>query len=440
MKLAALLFSLFLVGTLAQRPRGLQTGGNVGGGQGQGGGNGGGGGGGNGGNGGGGGSGGNGGGGGGNGGGGGGGGGNGGGGGGDGNGGGNGGGGGGGGGGNGGGGNGGNGGGGPVMDNVDPVIEQRFTLENDEIDGSAPYEMIAVVTDINPLRFVRFEVTDPAENSVFYQAVQTQGTDDFTATVFFGLNGTYTSRVRARDAAGNEAFTDTITFTVLGIQPPASVAEILSLANTRIRQTIAENNRIAATYLRLGFHDCVPNAADGVGGGCDGCLNLSNDANNGLLPAVQALAPIVNELEDEVLGVSRADLWAYATLVAAEVSQNTHVFTDSFTIGRQNCEIVGTCISTDPDFCTTNGPDESGDFPSNDLTTHGLITFMDEHFGFDADETVAIMGAHTLGRALPQNSGIQGQRGWVNDVFALGKFLHFSKRLNALSISNVLST
>jgi hypothetical protein len=202
-----------------------------------------------------------------------------------------------------------------------------------------------------------------------------------------------------------------------------SAEEIITFADARIRAAMARNRRLAANVLRLAFHDCVPN---GVAGGCDGCVNLSNPANNGLLPALQALAPIVAELENDDFGISRADIWAYAALVAADVSQNNLVFTDEFSIGRQNCETVGTCSSTDPLVCATSGPDQFGDFPSNDLTTHQLLDFMDEHFGFNADETVAIMGAHTIGRALPQNSGIQGQNGWSNNVFSLGKSLTYS--------------
>jgi hypothetical protein len=67
-------------------------------------------------------------------------------------------------------------------------------------------------------------------------------------------------------------------------------------------------------------------------------------------------------------------------------------------------------------------------FPSNDLTTHQLLDFMNEHFGFNADETVAILGAHTIdGRALPQNSGFQGQNGWSNNVFSLGRCLTYEQ-------------
>jgi hypothetical protein len=199
---------------------------------------------------------------------------------------------------------------------------------------------------------------------------------------------------------------------------PQAIADHMKLVGAKIRATIKNNENIAATYLRLGFHDCVPN---GSAGGCDGCINLStNEANTGLLPAVQALAPIVAEFENKVLGVSRADIWAYATLLGAEVSQNEIVFTDNFLVGRKNCEVVGTCSSKDPIFCATNGPDTEADFPESDITTHELLAFMLDHFGFNADETVAIMGAHSIGRALPENSGYLGQEGWDNDHKKLG--------------------
>ena len=44
---------------------------------------------------------------------------------------------------------------------------------------------------------------------------------------------------------------------------------------------------------------------------------------------------------------------------------------------------------------------------------------MSEHFGYNADQTVAIMGAHSIGRTLPNNSGFQGA--WDNTNRVLGK-------------------
>jgi Peroxidase len=199
----------------------------------------------------------------------------------------------------------------------------------------------------------------------------------------------------------------------------ATLSDLIEAAKASIRDTIVQNRSIAANYIRLGFHDCVPN---GPAGGCDGCLNLvTHRENAGLHMSLDVLDPIVAELENTKLGFSRADIWALATLVAADLSQNKTVFSDSFVPGRKNCETVGTCRRQPSNVCSREGPDRPADFPTTIFTTHELIDFMFERFGFDVNETIALMGAHTLGRALPGNSGYEGQNGWVTDRFELGK-------------------
>ena len=42
-----------------------------------------------------------------------------------------------------------------------------------------------------------------------------------------------------------------------------------------------------------------------------------------------------------------------------------------------------------------------------------MMNFFAKEFGFDANETVALMGAHTLGGADPANSGFTGI--WITD-------------------------
>ena len=54
--------------------------------------------------------------------------------------------------------------------------------------------------------------------------------------------------------------------------------------------------------------------------------------------------------------------------------------------------------------------DDEG-LPSALLDYDGVMDFFQEEFGFDANETVALMGAHTLGAANPDNSGFNGV--WV---------------------------
>ena len=62
-------------------------------------------------------------------------------------------------------------------------------------------------------------------------------------------------------------------------------------------------------FLRLGFHDCV--------GGCDGCVDLTNPDNKGLREPIEAIGGLVRKFRNSL---SRADIWALATLVAADMA------------------------------------------------------------------------------------------------------------------------
>ena len=85
---------------------------------------------------------------------------------------------------------------------------------------------------------------------------------------------------------------------------------------------------------RLVFHDCIPYV--GGGGGCDGCLNMDEnlDGNMGLQHTLATLEKLYLEADfpkhDKVpalkaspkdLGISRADLWAFAGIAALDKAQ-----------------------------------------------------------------------------------------------------------------------
>jgi hypothetical protein len=126
--------------------------------------------------------------------------------------------------------------------------------------------------------------------------------------------------------------------------------------------------------------------------------------------------PVIAAVERANVGVSRADLIAFAALTAADVSQNEVDvdFLAGFRTGRENCEDTTLCDGT-AEFCYRNGPDQQADFPSPDLNTHELTQYFQDNFGFTADQTVVIMGAHTLGDANLGNSGFDGGNGWVRN-------------------------
>jgi hypothetical protein len=110
-----------------------------------------------------------------------------------------------------------------------------------------------------------------------------------------------------------------------------------------IMQRSRRLNELAFTArkaLRLAFHDCIPYVGGERGGGCDGCLNLEQNrkGNHGLQASVAILERLYRDVdfpqrtgtfEDSPnlpmsphdLGMSRADLWAFAGLVALDVMQ-----------------------------------------------------------------------------------------------------------------------
>ena len=60
----------------------------------------------------------------------------------------------------------------------------------------------------------------------------------------------------------------------------------------------------------LAFHSCV--------GGCNGCINLNQSANAGLAEALEPLEDKYLKLGLEEQGISRADFWAFAGMIAIE--------------------------------------------------------------------------------------------------------------------------
>jgi len=175
-----------------------------------------------------------------------------------------------------------------------------------------------------------------------------------------------------------------------GLFRPKSAERAIRAAKKDILCILQLNGRLGPKFVRLGFHDCV--------GGCDGCVNLSNPANAGLDLPMDVLRPIVKRYDNLL---TRADVWALAAMTAAEDMQGHADGRQSYDFnyyGRQTC-------SDDE----AGGPDVT--LPSSHLTTSGVLNFFGSAFGFDATETVAIMGAHALGRLSNRNSGFDGT--WV---------------------------
>jgi len=150
---------------------------------------------------------------------------------------------------------------------------------------------------------------------------------------------------------------------------------------------------LLANVVRLAFHFCVGD------GGCDGCIDMSQPDNNGLELSVDYLEGKTAAWLDA--GLSKADLYALASMVAANMALGDAGWQSdisNFEIGRTDC--------------TENSNDE---FPHPHRSP---FQFFEDNFGFSPRDTTVILGAHTLGRAVPGNSGFNNF--WSDNAFNLG--------------------
>ena len=174
-------------------------------------------------------------------------------------------------------------------------------------------------------------------------------------------------------------------------------------------------HHVGPKFVRLAFHDCV--------GGCDGCLNMDNDDNAGLEEPIEELEPLVEFYANQL---TRTDIWALSAVHFIDFAREG--FGPAFTFdyyGRPTCDSNITLEDDeDADELYLEGADH--EMPSSHMVTSQLLDFMDREFNFSPQETVAIMGAHTLGMLHEDNSGFDAPSGWVfnhcrldNGVFRL---------------------
>lgn len=169
----------------------------------------------------------------------------------------------------------------------------------------------------------------------------------------------------------------------------------INAASAAIRQAIRDfgrNGALRAKFVRLGFHDCV--------GGCDGCIDLGNIDNFGLEVPIEALRDVVTQ--HSTASFTRADIWALAAMIGANDAQSNNGRVDytMSVFGRPTCDSES----------GYGGPDRT--LPSTKSNSRELAEFFANNFGFEARETAAILGAHSIGEMSQEHSGFEGQ--WVN--------------------------
>jgi hypothetical protein len=160
---------------------------------------------------------------------------------------------------------------------------------------------------------------------------------------------------------------------------------------------------------------------------------MSNLDNAGLVMPIVELRSVADEYESQ--GLSRTDIWMLSAVVASELSDTTRGIGFPFQwVGRKTCEELNgdDCGSDSEGRSTTCGPFTGPHRPLCHGDTAGTSTiqnFMRDEFGFDAQLTAAIMGAHTVGAMRDVNLGFEGRNGWdkTNDILDHGYFIELVK-------------
>jgi hypothetical protein len=294
-----------------------------------------------------------------------------------------------------------------------PSIVSMIPTPGQTISANSFVFLAEVVDSFTSIKSVSFQSQDP--NGV--QSSFTNGVKDPTSNVWslalpLPVEGLYQWRVRAVNNANSVTTTSFQSFWV-----STSPAGYAAQARSEIAALIVSNPVLAPKFVRLAFHDCV--------GICDGCVDMTNGDNNGLDIPINALDPVVQKYANQNTNLSRADIWALAGLTGADKSQAGKGGQVNFPMtwyGRVNCENAQiTCFNNKNQIqpCNaTRGPNRS--LPSPDLTTADLLHWFSVNFGYNASETVAIMGAHSIGSLTRQNSGFNGPNGWDGANLVLG--------------------
>lgn len=172
---------------------------------------------------------------------------------------------------------------------------------------------------------------------------------------------------------------------------------------------------VIAGAIQLAFHDAGTwDPSKTNKGGMDGCACDLKEANKGLDYIKELLAPVYNKYKSKL---SLADFWVICgnAAVKASVPAANAPLAVGFKYGRAD---------VDCSQCTLAVADR---LPNENFSADHVMEVFRDRMGFSQAETVALMGAHSLGKMEPHNTGYAGK--W-DRTFAMLDNLYFSQIIN----------
>ncbi|ODV77034.1 heme peroxidase [Suhomyces tanzawaensis NRRL Y-17324] len=163
-----------------------------------------------------------------------------------------------------------------------------------------------------------------------------------------------------------------------------------------------QNSGFYGMLCRLAWHSSgTYKKSDNTGGSYPGTMMYSTEAFDGANKGLEVGRDFLMEFKDKYPWISRGDLWTLGGVVAVQESGGPKI---PWRPGRKD--------SNDKKVVPENGrlPDASQEDPQY---VRGVFSRM----GFNDRETVALIGAHCLGRCHSHNSGFDGPWGPSFNMF-----------------------
>jgi len=157
--------------------------------------------------------------------------------------------------------------------------------------------------------------------------------------------------------------------------------------------------------VRLVFHDTFGGGGFENKGGMNACIDFNTPDNNGLQEIVGQLAEIYAPFSSKI---SKADFWLLAANTAVIFATTPTTGPSIPGIDKPPYTLVLPIRYGRKDDATCS---DKGRLPAPGFNWTQMTSMFIDRIGLDVVHFVALMGAHSLGRAEKKNSGIEG--GWT---------------------------